>query len=145
MYIHSNNEIDKRINVSKIANNISTMGDDSTAADWRKPVSTEANPFNARTAASVTSVGDELCSSERSEWNPDSDEDESRRQWGIGWHRGEPTPAIAPRPSAIFLPTHEHGRRTIDYLYTRSLDTPEGGLYACSNDCNWTPDVPNRF
>jgi len=32
MYIHSNNEIDKRINVSKIANNISTMGDDSTAA-----------------------------------------------------------------------------------------------------------------
>jgi len=29
MYIH---EIDKRINVSKIANNISTMGDDSTAA-----------------------------------------------------------------------------------------------------------------
>ena len=32
MYIHSNNEIDKRINVSKIANNVSTMGDDSTAA-----------------------------------------------------------------------------------------------------------------
>jgi len=32
MYIHSNNEIYKRINVSKIANNISTMGDDSTAA-----------------------------------------------------------------------------------------------------------------
>ena len=31
MYIHSNNEIDKRINISKIANNISTMGDDSTA------------------------------------------------------------------------------------------------------------------
>jgi len=29
---HSNNEIDKRINVSKIANNISTMGDNSTAA-----------------------------------------------------------------------------------------------------------------
>jgi len=28
MYIHSNNEIDKRINVSKIANNINTMGDD---------------------------------------------------------------------------------------------------------------------
>ena len=27
MYIHSNNEIDKMINVSKIANNISTMGD----------------------------------------------------------------------------------------------------------------------
>ena len=27
MYIHSNNEIDKRINVSKITNNISTMGD----------------------------------------------------------------------------------------------------------------------
>jgi len=26
MYIHSNNEIDKEINVSKIANNISTMG-----------------------------------------------------------------------------------------------------------------------
>jgi len=25
MYIHSNNEIDRRINVSKIANNISTM------------------------------------------------------------------------------------------------------------------------
>ena len=32
MYIHSNNEIDKRINVSKIANNISTVGDNSTAA-----------------------------------------------------------------------------------------------------------------
>jgi len=32
MYIHKNNEIDKRINVSKIANNISTMGDNSTAA-----------------------------------------------------------------------------------------------------------------
>jgi len=32
MYMHSNNEIGKRINVSKIANNISTMGDDSTAA-----------------------------------------------------------------------------------------------------------------
>ena len=32
MYIHSNNEIDKLINVSKIANNISTMGDDSTAS-----------------------------------------------------------------------------------------------------------------
>ena len=30
MYIHSNNEVDNRINVSKIANNISTMGDDST-------------------------------------------------------------------------------------------------------------------
>ena len=27
-----NNEIDKRINVSKIANNMSTMGDNSTAA-----------------------------------------------------------------------------------------------------------------
>jgi len=27
MYIHGNNEIDKRINVSKIANNISTMSD----------------------------------------------------------------------------------------------------------------------
>jgi len=32
MYLHRNNEIDKRINVSKIANNISTMGDSSTAA-----------------------------------------------------------------------------------------------------------------
>jgi len=32
MYIHNNTEIDKRINVSKIANNISTMGDNSTAA-----------------------------------------------------------------------------------------------------------------
>ena len=32
MYMHSNNEIDKRVNISKIANNISTMGDDSTAA-----------------------------------------------------------------------------------------------------------------
>ena len=28
MYRHSNNEIDKRINVSKIANSISTMGDE---------------------------------------------------------------------------------------------------------------------
>jgi len=32
MYIHSNDEIDKKINVSKIANNISTLGDNSTAA-----------------------------------------------------------------------------------------------------------------
>jgi len=32
MYIHSNNETDKRINVSKIANNISTLGENSTAA-----------------------------------------------------------------------------------------------------------------
>jgi len=32
MYIHSNNETDKRINVSKIANNISTMGDNSSGA-----------------------------------------------------------------------------------------------------------------
>jgi len=31
VYIHSNSEIDKRINVSKIANDISTVGDDSTA------------------------------------------------------------------------------------------------------------------
>jgi len=32
MYIQRNNEIDKRLNVSKIADNISTMGDNSTAA-----------------------------------------------------------------------------------------------------------------
>ena len=32
MYTHSNKEIDKWTNVSKIANNISTTGDDSTAA-----------------------------------------------------------------------------------------------------------------
>jgi len=32
MYIHRNDKIDKRINVSKIANNISTLGDNSTAA-----------------------------------------------------------------------------------------------------------------
>ena len=33
MYIHSNNETDKRINVSKIANtNANTQGDNSTAA-----------------------------------------------------------------------------------------------------------------
>jgi len=32
MYIHSNNEIDKKVNVSKIANNINTVSDDSTAA-----------------------------------------------------------------------------------------------------------------
>jgi len=32
IYIHSNNEMDKRTNVSKIANNISTMGDNNTAA-----------------------------------------------------------------------------------------------------------------
>jgi len=33
MYIH--NEIDKRTNISKIANNISTMGDNSTAVECR--------------------------------------------------------------------------------------------------------------
>ena len=32
VYIHSDSEIDKRINVSKIANDISTVGDNSTAA-----------------------------------------------------------------------------------------------------------------
>ena len=32
VYIHSNNEKDKRINVSKIANNIITLDDNSTAA-----------------------------------------------------------------------------------------------------------------
>jgi len=32
MYTDRSNEIDKKINVSKIANNISTMGDNSTAA-----------------------------------------------------------------------------------------------------------------
>jgi len=32
IYIHKNNEIDKMINVSKITNNIRTMGDNSTAA-----------------------------------------------------------------------------------------------------------------
>jgi len=32
MYIHSNNEIDTRINVSKIANDISAMVDNSSAA-----------------------------------------------------------------------------------------------------------------
>jgi len=32
MYMHSNNEIDKRINVSKIANDTNTQGDNSTAA-----------------------------------------------------------------------------------------------------------------
>jgi len=32
LYIRRNNEIYKRIKVSKIANNISTMGDNSTAA-----------------------------------------------------------------------------------------------------------------
>ena len=31
MYVHSNNESDKRINISKIANT-STLGDNSTAA-----------------------------------------------------------------------------------------------------------------
>jgi len=31
MYIHSNNEIDKKVNVSKTANSINTMGDNSTA------------------------------------------------------------------------------------------------------------------
>jgi len=32
VYIHSNNEIDESINVSNIANNISTMCDNSIAA-----------------------------------------------------------------------------------------------------------------
>jgi len=35
MYIHSNKEIDKKVNVSKIANNINTMGDDSTEVQPR--------------------------------------------------------------------------------------------------------------
>jgi len=32
MYTHSNKEIDKKVHISKIANNINTVGDDSTAA-----------------------------------------------------------------------------------------------------------------
>ena len=32
IHVHSSNELDKRIIVSKIADNISTMGDNSTAA-----------------------------------------------------------------------------------------------------------------
>jgi len=32
MFIHSNKEIDKKVNVSKIANNLNTLGDDSTEA-----------------------------------------------------------------------------------------------------------------
>jgi len=32
MYIQSNNEIDKKMNISKITNNINTVGDDTTAA-----------------------------------------------------------------------------------------------------------------
>jgi len=32
MYIQSNKEIDKKVNVSKIANNINTVGDDSLSA-----------------------------------------------------------------------------------------------------------------
>ena len=40
MYIHSNYEIDKRINFSKIANNVSTMGDNSTAAGCNNRVIT---------------------------------------------------------------------------------------------------------
>ena len=33
MYIQYNNDINKKINVSKIANNMSTMGDNSTETD----------------------------------------------------------------------------------------------------------------
>jgi len=42
MYIglHRNNEIYKRINVLKIANNISTMGDNSTAAECNSRIIT---------------------------------------------------------------------------------------------------------
>ena len=40
MYIHSNYEIDKRINFSKIVNNVSTMGDKSTAAGCNNSVIT---------------------------------------------------------------------------------------------------------
>jgi len=32
IYIHRNNEMDKKINVSKTGNNVSTMGDKSTPA-----------------------------------------------------------------------------------------------------------------
>jgi len=34
MYIYGNNEIDKRINVSEIGNNINTLRDNSTEAEW---------------------------------------------------------------------------------------------------------------
>jgi len=40
IHIHENNEIDKKINVSKIANSISTTGDNSTAAGCNSRVIT---------------------------------------------------------------------------------------------------------
>ena len=51
MYIHSNNEIDKRIYVSKIANNIRTMGDNSTAAGCNNRLITVLVCKHARTHA----------------------------------------------------------------------------------------------
>jgi len=40
IYIHRSNEIDTSINVCKIANNISTMGDNSTAAGCNSRLTT---------------------------------------------------------------------------------------------------------
>ena len=45
MYIHSSNETDKRMNVSTIAN-ISTVGDNSTAAGCNTHTRTHTHPFN---------------------------------------------------------------------------------------------------
>jgi len=55
MYLHSNNETDKRINVSKIANNISTMGDNSTAAGCKSRLIT-VPVQHAHDIVSVTQV-----------------------------------------------------------------------------------------
>ena len=52
MYIHISNEIDKRINVSKTANDISTMGDNSTAAGCNSRLITvlvDASSYSAET------------------------------------------------------------------------------------------------
>jgi len=53
MYIHSNNETDKRINVSKIANT-STLGDNSTAAGTRNSRLITVLVQHARDIVSVT-------------------------------------------------------------------------------------------
>jgi len=58
------------------------------------------DPFSVCTASSVMLEGEALCSSERSELNPDSDSDESLRQTTCVNVRCEPS-SLASLPSAI--------------------------------------------
>jgi len=68
MYIHSNNEIDKRMNVSKIANNINTMGSHFlTVVVWKVETSPVSDILTSSAAA--LHLGDECTSVWKTFWH----------------------------------------------------------------------------